>query len=578
MAIRRIRAICAATAGIALVTGGVLVATTAGAQTTPGTSVAAGPDPRHFRLGQAAPKATARKLAAGSATLAVSVRDRAGAAPDSDHAGYALAFDLATGELTVVPLTDGAGTAEVTASAYLVQAFVVTTGADGISSLSMPMRARVDVAGDTDVALDARGTARVDVSVDRTGAALRGGTVQVTQASPGGPIWYAADFDYPGGLFVQPTANAAGLALDVYGALTDRGAEQSPYLYNVMFHESGGIPAHPRYAARTADLAPVDVRLAGSGDAGCARLVTNGYDPDLPIGLGRSIRVDATPGDHPNAVYVTPAADVVWQLSADVGPADCSGGDYFTVGGQRFSTAVRRTVALGRAPLGPGVAAPREVPGASSAAFRQGDTLYVQVPMYTDAGLGRDGGTAGPAGDYPATTGETVLSTVAGKPLGTSDRTGFGQFTVSPESTRYVLTTSSTRNASWTNLSTSQRTSWSFTSRAAGGVTDLPLLAVRYDIELDDLNRAPAGLTGFTVYAERNGTTGRVRLASLTVDASFDDGATWRPVRLVRLGDRWVATLRHPPGPGYVSLRASATDGAGDTVEQSTIRAYARRR
>lgn len=566
----RIRAYFAAAAGIALVTGGVIVATTAGAETTSDASR----DPRYWHPGQAAPKPTARKLAAGSATLAVSVLDRAGAAPDSDHAGYALAFDLATSELTAVILSDGTGSAPVAPGSYLVQTFVVTTGADGVDSLSMPMRARVDVAGDTGVTLDARTTARVGVSVDRKGAALRGGTVQVTQASPGGQIWYAADFDYPGGLFVQPTAKAAGLALDVYGALTEQGASDSPYLYNVMFHESGSIPARLGYTARTADLAPVDVRLtgtgaAGTGAAGCMRVVTNGYDPDLPVGLGRAIRVDGSP-----AVYFTPAADVAWQLSADIGPADCSGGDYFRVDAQRFRTAAPRTVTFGRAPLGPGVAAPRVAPGSVSAAYRDGDTLHLQVPMYADAGVGRDGGTAGPAWDYPATTGSTVLSTVSGKTIGTSDRTGFGDFEVDPAPGRYVLTTSSTRNASWTDLSVDQRTSWSFPTQPASAPADLPLLAVRYDMALDDRNRAPAGLFAFAVYAERNGTAGPVGLTSLTVDASFDDGTTWQPVRLVRAGGRWAATLRHPTGGGYVSLRASATDAAGDTVSQRTIRAY----
>lgn len=568
MAIRRKRALCAAAAGIALVTGGVIAATTAGAETTSHAS----PDPRYWHPGQAAPKATARKLAAGSATLAVSVLDRAGAAPDSDHAGYALAFDLATSELTAVILSDGTGSAPVTPGSYLVETFVVTTDANGVDSMSMPMRARVDVAGNTGVTLDARTTAKVGVSADRKGAALSGGTVQVTQSAPGGPIWYAADFDYPGGLYVQPTTNTPGLALDVYGALTDQGASQSPYLYNVTFHESGRIPAHLGYTARTADLAPVDVRLSGTADPGCVRMVANGYDPNLPVGLGHSIRVIGTP-----AVYFTPAADVVWQLSADIGPADCSGGDYFTVGGQRFPTAARRTVAFGRAPLGPGVAAKRDFPGASSAAYRDGDTLHVQVPMYTDAGARRDGGTAGPAWDYPATTGTTVLSTVTGKTLGTSDRTGFGDFEVGPENTRYVLTTSSTRTASWSDLSIDQQTSWSFTTQAADQPADLPLLAVRYDIALDNHNRAPTGTNVFTVYAERNGTPAPVNLTSLTVDASFDDGATWHPVHLTRAASKWTATLHHPTGGGYVSLRTSATDPTGNTVSQRTIRAYALR-
>jgi hypothetical protein len=35
-----------------------------------------------------------------------------------------------------------------------------------------------------------------------------------------------------------------------------------------------------------------------------------------------------------------------------------------------------------------------------------------------------------------------------------------------------------------------------------------------------------------------------------------------------------VARVRHPAVDGFVSLRATATDGAGSTVEQTVIRAY----
>jgi hypothetical protein len=62
--------------------------------------------------------------------------------------------------------------------------------------------------------------------------------------------------------------------------------------------------------------------------------------------------------------------------------------------------------------------------------------------------------------------------------------------------------------------------------------------------------------------------TGEV--TSPTVEVSFDDGETWRraPV-LTGHVFRW-----HPRGEGFVSLRATATDTAGNTVEQTAIRAY----
>lgn len=72
--------------------------------------------------------------------------------------------------------------------------------------------------GRTQIALDARGTARVTASTDRAEAQLTGGTVQVIQHTPGELIWYAADFDHPGGIYVQPTNQVPGLDLNVYAA------------------------------------------------------------------------------------------------------------------------------------------------------------------------------------------------------------------------------------------------------------------------------------------------------------------------------------------------------------------------
>ncbi|MEV4757671.1 hypothetical protein AB0J86_21515 [Micromonospora sp. NPDC049559] len=59
-------------------------------------------------------------------------------------------------------------------------------------------------------------------------------------------------------------------------------------------------------------------------------------------------------------------------------------------------------------------------------------------------------------------------------------------------------------------------------------------------------------------------------MRELAVEASYDDGATWNRVP-VRDG---AARVRHPAGAGFVSLRATAADGAGNTVRQTVVRAY----
>ena len=52
------------------------------------------------------------------------------------------------------------------------------------------------------------------------------------------------------------------------------------------------------------------------------------------------------------------------------------------------------------------------------------------------------------------------------------------------------------------------------------------------------------------------------------------NGATWQPSHVVRLGHHGLALLWHPTTAGFVSLRTSARDAAGNTVTQTVLRAY----
>jgi hypothetical protein len=60
--------------------------------------------------------------------------------------------------------------------------------------------------------------------------------------------------------------------------------------------------------------------------------------------------------------------------------------------------------------------------------------------------------------------------------------------------------------------------------------------------------------------------------ATVQVEVSFDEGKTWRTVRVTNSGDRFRATI--PAGTGSVSLRVHAHDAAGSAVTQTVIRAY----
>jgi hypothetical protein len=60
----------------------------------------------------------------------------------------------------------------------------------------------------------------------------------------------------------------------------------------------------------------------------------------------------------------------------------------------------------------------------------------------------------------------------------------------------------------------------------------------------------------------------------VTLQLSYDDGATWQRPTLERGPDGgWQAEVRYPRAD-FVSLKATAWDDAGNRVEQEIIRAY----
>jgi hypothetical protein len=127
-------------------------------------------------------------------------------------------------------------------------------------------------------------------------------------------------------------------------------------------------------------------------------------------------------------------------------------------------------------------------------------------------------------------------------------------------------------------LSTQVSCVWTFTSarppegdpKGKGG-TGLPLMAVRFaPPDLDERNTAHADTVRIPVTVQRQAGAPEATPRTLTVDVSFDDGRTWRPAPTTTDS----VTITHPRSARFVSLRAHATDSAGNTVTQTVLRAY----
>ncbi|GGN59075.1 hypothetical protein GCM10010112_13580 [Actinoplanes lobatus] len=118
------------------------------------------------------------------------------------------------------------------------------------------------------------------------------------------------------------------------------------------------------------------------------------------------------------------------------------------------------------------------------------------------------------------------------------------------------------------------------TQQKSGACRPEPLIFLRYDLDLGLDNTAKAGgvhhitVTGY--YQDRISTPPTVN--KLRAEASFDGGKTWRPVR-TKAGKQNTFAVdidnpRRDKAPEGVGLRISATDSAGNTVEQTIPKAY----
>ncbi|MFD4672480.1 S8 family serine peptidase [Lentzea sp. NPDC058450] len=199
-------------------------------------------------------------------------------------------------------------------------------------------------------------------------------------------------------------------------------------------------------------------------------------------------------------------------------------------------------------------------------AYRKGDRISLMVPMFADS----DPGTV--SSYNPSNSGTTVVSK-DGREIARGDRPALGSYDIPAGPGWLTLTTEASRPTGNMTpaLSPKVRSEWRFHTRSG---TDervaLPLLDIRYALELDDHNTAHGAVRGTVSVAHQPGVAA-AKARSLEVEVSFDDGASWQRVRVNGNGK-----LEIPAGPkGFASLRAKAVDLLGNSVTETNTRAYA---
>lgn len=428
---------------------------------------------------------------------------------------------------------------------YLVDSSVVSAD----FKVAFVVQPKFVVGGKGTITLDTR-TAK-PVALRTPDAAAKGmiGTVGYTAQVAGRPFGHGwAFFD---GLAGQVSTAQFGpdtpgftttIAEQFQGTPRD---EKTPVSYRLMYTEKG-MPTGYERTARANELAEMTSSFRGAGEGRKHGIAVMPNPIDGSGGFGWFTQVP----DGGRAVDLVSTVTGKWGWIYDrVGPDNNT--EYSTETPARsFKGGKKYSQTFGAAVLGPSVPS---APGFGLA--RLEDQIAVRVPLHTD----RNGG-EGRAGTGTAKT--TLFHN--GTKLGESDRPA-AVFDVPAAEGAYRAEMEHSRD---TELSTKVSGAWSFKAKHTTEITHLPLTVVRFQPKLDDKDTALGRVQLIPLEVQQAQNTPTVK--RVTVEVSFDDGATWKQVRVA--GDK--AVVQHPKNAKFASLRAKTTDAAGNTGEVTIIRAY----
>ena len=205
------------------------------------------------------------------------------------------------------------------------------------------------------------------------------------------------------------------------------------------------------------------------------------------------------------------------------------------------------------------------VPGEPTySAARNGDTVTLELAQLCGPDLTSI--VASSSGDYPDV--EIYQD-------GTLIADGTNYVGVAPGSHILRIVADVTRdNRGDARTSTHSTTDWTIHSSTTTADSALPLPQLAFDLPTNLTNNALPGRNTLRIHPTHQTGAPALPFTTLTLTASFDDGATWHNVPVTRDGGTWRAEMPTAPAGGFASLRASATDSAGNSITETVIRAY----
>ncbi|PRX49083.1 subtilase family protein [Prauserella shujinwangii] len=484
-------------------------------------------------------------------------------APDGTPADtyFTQLWDVDSGETWSPYEPDGTVTLRLRAGTYLLQTLIPAEADDGTVHRHLLAYPQLTLDRDITVDLDARAAEPVRVTPPEPDATARLGEVSYTRPIAGrDATFHLVVFSGPVER-IRMAHLGPDLPHEKLRALvsTQWTAAGNTALYGLAWYEYGRVPTGFVRLVRPEDLATVRVdygtpRPRTTGEAGPAPVPHLGWDTG--VANFTDIGIPAVRTEY----YNTGDGTVDWKRWLYT--SDAETGRLITTlespqeqyePGREYEESMNYAVF---GPVLPLTCNPQQW------VVRNGDTIDVNTPLFGDRG--GNWGRSSDEGTYTRLSREGEL-------IGENSVAGSGVFTVPAEEAEYRLAAGGGRGPLF-DVGARVAASWTFRSGHTEEPTRLPVWTIRYFPELDDDNSAPSGRPFTVPVAVQEQASARTETpARLDAEVSYDNGHTWTAAEVdgnARL------LLHHPVGASTVSLRATAVNRDGSTVEQTLIDAY----
>jgi subtilisin family serine protease len=340
------------------------------------------------------------------------------------------------------------------------------------------------------------------------------------------------------------------------------------YLYDLADYHQGGVPDDPSPATDPRSLARIDLDFAPPRGE---QVVERRED---------SPAYEYGPASNPHAVYgmvrvarfpqelVAPGRRTDW---VSAGPG-VKWQQYAITGSWQSNTDVR-TYQPGSVQkdrwFGP-ITRPRLTSAEIPFRGEYGMSLFVTGPA-GDAGSAHNGYSSLVSGTFSLYQGDTLLTQRR-----TQDAPTLDVWDLQPQKLPYQLVADTTTDPAFGPYSTTTHTEWSFTSAAPEKVAAeaVPLVQLDYGTDLDPEGRANRR-SDFSITPEVVGSdSAQDPVSTVTLEVSYDDGATWHRQDLREEKGTWTASLNAPDQADYVSIRVTANQRGGGGITQTVNRAF----